>query len=94
MKIKYYAIYGVNGLGIYTDYDKVLEAKKFISKGYKVKAYATWEEANTACILGYNDLQEDWADCYREEELKRDNFTLYRKQIRTQNSKKEEVCYE
>ncbi len=93
MKTKYYAIYGMNGLGIYMDYDKVLEARNYIKKGYKVKAFGNRKEACMECIKGYNDLQEEWQDCYRKEEIKTNNFTLYRKQIRKQNEK-EEVIYE
>lgn len=30
MKMEYYATFGNNGLGIYTDYDKVLQARDYI----------------------------------------------------------------
>ena len=93
MKTKFYAIYGKNGLGIYTDYEKVLEARNYIKNGFKVKAYKNREEACRECIQGYNDLQEEWQDCYREEQIESNNYTLYRKQIRKQNEK-EELIYE
>ena len=51
MKMKYYAIYGRNGLGIYTDYDKVLEARNYIKKGYKVKVFGDRKEACMECIF-------------------------------------------
>lgn len=85
MKNKYYAIYGSNGLGIYTDYDKVLMAKPYIGKGFKVKGYVSREEACAECIDGYNDLQSDIEGCYMLNSLEKNNFTIYRKQIRQLN---------
>ena len=85
MKNKYYAIYGSNGLGIYPDYDKVLVAKNYIGKGFKVKGYVNREEACTECINGYNDLQSDIEGCYTQSSHEKNNFTIYRKQIRQCN---------
>lgn len=87
MKNRYYAVYGNNGLGVYTDYNRVLVAKEYLGKGFKVKGYADREEAVTRCIGGYNDLQENVDACYMGNELTMTNFTIYRKKIKEQNLK-------
>ena len=86
MKKKFYAVYGSNGLGIYTDYDKVLMAKKYLGKGFKVKGYADRKEACVDCINGYNNLQEDMDVWYTEGSLDKNDFTIYKKQIRQLNA--------
>ncbi|HJD47764.1 MAG TPA: hypothetical protein H9909_13055 [Candidatus Mediterraneibacter norfolkensis] len=37
-KRKFYAVAGFNGYGVYNDYDKVLDSKKYIN-GFKVKSF-------------------------------------------------------
>lgn len=37
-KWKFYAVAGFNGYGVYNDYDKILDSKKYII-GFKVKSF-------------------------------------------------------
>lgn len=85
MKKRFYAVYGRNGLGVYTDYEKVLVSKPYLGKGFKVKGYEDREEACMDCIDGYNNLQEELDVCYMASSLEKNNFTIYKKQIRQIN---------
>lgn len=65
MSIKYYGVAGVAGYGVYDDYEKVLESrrfiKKFINKKFSniedAKQWAvvdTFEELKENCIKGFS----------------------------------------
>jgi hypothetical protein len=83
MEKSFYAVYGRNGPGVYTDYEKVLVAKPYLGKGFKVKKYADREEACMDCIDGYNNLQEEIDVYYMSNNLEKNNFTVYRKKSRS-----------
>ena len=54
---KYYAVYGKNGLGVFTDYSAVLIAKEFLSH-FNCKKCDVRHEAETLAITKYNELQD------------------------------------
>ena len=58
---------------------RVLEARAYIRKGYTVKTYDNRQVVCKEWIEGYNDLQEEVEDCYREDEIRSNIFTLDRK---------------
>ena len=53
---KYYAVYGKNGLGVFTDYFAVLNVKKFLSH-FNCRKCDVRYEAETIAITEYNKLQ-------------------------------------
>ncbi len=53
---KFYAVAGFNGYGVYNDYRKVLESKKYIM-GFKVKSFIDYGIALRYAKEMYYDLQ-------------------------------------
>ena len=53
---KYYAVVGKNGLGVFTEYFAVLNAKKFLSH-FNCKKCDVRYEAETIAVTEYNKLQ-------------------------------------
>ena len=54
---KYYAVYGKNGLGVFTAYSAVLTAKEFLSH-FNCKKCDVRHEAEMIAIAKYNELQD------------------------------------
>lgn len=54
--MKFYGVYGKNGGGVYTDWTRVLETKKYVD-GIKNKAFRTKTEASFYVI---NGLENDY----------------------------------
>ncbi len=49
---KWYGVYGFNGLGIYTDYQKLLDAHDYI-RGGRIKSFPNQEEAEDFATDGF-----------------------------------------
>lgn len=75
---KFYAVSGVNGLGVYDDYDKVMESSRYIAC-FKCKKFNDFEDAKRAAEDMYWDLQKDNIFGYTIPEIRKINFIYYRK---------------
>lgn len=53
MAIYYYATYGLNGLGVYTNYYDSFATRKYLSR-YRCKKFRTLREAKKHAMLQYN----------------------------------------
>lgn len=78
----FYSVFGVNGLGVFTDYAKLLNSKKFIT-AFNCKKHKTYLDAKRHAIESYNARQE-----FPENRVSADadlkmpyNRVLYRKNI-------------
>lgn len=54
-KSKFYGIYGWNAYGVCGDYDRVLNSKQYIPRGFKVKRFDTFGEAEEFAYDGFCD---------------------------------------
>lgn len=80
MKRKYYGVAGVNGYGVYDDYEKALVSRMYI-KSCKVKKWGNFELAKEWAEQTYQDLQlNDWQE-YRIEKIEKVNWVYYRKKV-------------
>lgn len=52
---KYYAVWGQNGAGVFTDFQRLETSKKFLRKSNCIKC-ATYEEARKKALNGFNTL--------------------------------------
>ena len=52
----YYAVVGVNGYGVYNDYEKVLASHPYI-KNYKCKGVKTYEEAVEQAFQMFHEIR-------------------------------------
>lgn len=84
-KIKYYGVAGENAYGVYTDYEKVQDSQRYIKK-YRVKGFATFQEAKTFAVDTFSELQEDFHWNYSIEEIEALNWLYYKKQVKKQYS--------
>lgn len=77
---KFYAVAGVNGRGVYDDYDEVMNSRKYIAS-FKCKRLKGFDEAKSYAEDMYWDLQGDNFFDYSVPEIKRVNYFYYRKKI-------------
>lgn len=75
MKKNYYGVAGVNGYGVYNNYNKVIEAKPYLEK-FKVKGHKTFDKAKEWAEDTYYELQENMQD-YCIEEITKINWIYY-----------------
>lgn len=83
-KEKYYAVSGINGYGVYTDYEKVKDTIRFLANPH-YKKYTSFECAKESAVSRFYDLQEYYHREFEIEELRKVNWTYYRKMNRTVN---------
>lgn len=88
MPLKYYAVSGGNGCGVYCDYDRVLKTKPFVTKFF-TKAFKSRAEAERCSRERYNSVKSpELTPCvmdefdkinwfYRENEL----MEIYKKRV-------------
>lgn len=76
-KKNFYGVAGINGYGVYSDYDKVLGAKPYI-KGFMVKGFQYYREAKTYAIDTYKQSVYGMNDIDGTYEIRRMN-RFYRK---------------
>ncbi len=79
-KIKYYAVAGVNAYGVYDDYERVLESKKYIAE-FKLKKFDTFDDAKMWAEDTYDDLQVNCKVEYQIWEIKRLNWCYFRSAV-------------
>lgn len=76
---KWYGVYGFNGLGIYTDYQRLLDARVYI-RGIQIKSFPNREEAEDFARDGF--IRLNGADMLfstvPEEKLLRSNYCYFR----------------
>lgn len=63
---------------MYTDYNKALSQKMYLVN-FKVKRFDEFEEAKIWTECMYEDLQEDILAEYEVDEMRKINWTYYRK---------------
>lgn len=80
MSKKYYGVTGVNAYGVYDNYEKVMETKKFIAE-FKCKAFSKFDAAKEWSEDRYYELQGDSFFGYQIQEIQRLNWTYYRRKI-------------
>lgn len=80
MKKKYYGVVGVNGYGIFDDYEKVLAVRKYLKK-FKVKRDSNLEKIKTWTEDMYYELQENLSN-FAIEPIKNLNWVYYAKRNR------------
>ena len=54
----FYSVCGTNGLGVFTNYEKLMESKTYLRE-FKCKKHKTYLDAKTYAIQLFNDLQEN-----------------------------------
>lgn len=80
MKKKYYGVAGVNGYGVYNNYDEAFETKKYLMK-FRNKSFDTFEKAKEWAEDTYYELQHGVIYEYRIEEIEKMNWIYYRKKV-------------
>lgn len=80
--MKYYAVYGTNGLGVYNDADKLNDAAEYIKKRH-IKKYNKKEKAIEEAIFQYNLLvgADYMPNGYYNDNDMRMNWLYYRKDL-------------
>ena len=80
-KEKYYAVSGVNGYGVYTDYEKVKVASRFLANSH-CKKYDSFECAKESAVSRFYNLQECYHWEFEIKEIQKVNWTYYRKMLK------------
>lgn len=74
--MKYYGIYGSNGCGVYTDYEKALKGLLFLHRRNQ-KCFSNRSDAENFAILGWSEYNY-WASFLKKLPL---NYTIYNNQL-------------
>ena len=77
---KYYAVYGKNGLGVFTEYSEVLKSKNFLSH-FNCKKCDVRYEAETVAITEYNKMQNYPGSKIFVGSLEKNNWVYYPKKM-------------
>lgn len=83
-KKRFYGVAGINGYGVFDDYDKVLEKKPYIGK-FKIKGFQYYKEAEAYAINTYQQLVYSQSDAIKIHEIKRKNRFYHGHLSRRQN---------
>lgn len=73
----FYGVAGLNGYGVYDDYEKVLKTRPFVKK-YKVKRFADFNQAEEYANEMYQSMQCDANKFYKIDSISDLNW-FYRK---------------
>ena len=84
-KKRFYGIAGMNGYGVYNDYNKVLEAKPYV-KGFKLKGFTYYKEARNYAVNTYKQLAYGTTDICGTYNVKRMNRFYRKNPIREQKT--------
>lgn len=76
----FYALWTRNGLGVFSNLQRVKEAKIWLQKA-KQRRFECFEDANEHAISAYNDLQMEGDSLFLKDKLPL-NFVIYRSQLR------------
>lgn len=74
----YYGVAGINGYGVYTDYDRALDAQNFLYAS-RVKKYLTFEDAKFWAIERFWGLQNPMKFFIDIDPIGKTNWTYYKK---------------
>ena len=74
--MKFYGIYGSNGCGVYTDYEKALKGLSFLNRRNQ-KCFSNRSDAENFAILGWSEYNY-WASFLKKLPL---NYTIYNNQL-------------
>ena len=77
---KFYGVVGVNAYGVYNDYEKVIESKKYIAK-FRTKKFNAFENAKLWAEDAYEELQRGVYYDYEIPEITKINWCYYRRKI-------------
>ena len=73
---KYYAVYGKNGLGVFTEYFAVLKVKQYLSH-FNCRKCDVRYEAETIAVTEYNKLQNYPGSKIFTGSLEKNNWVYY-----------------
>ena len=73
---KYYGVAGENGYGVFDDYDKVLESRKYLQRKYRCKSQKTFEEAKEWAEDTLMELRDGEFD-YEIDTIQKINWVYY-----------------
>lgn len=76
-KEKYYGVAGVNGCGVYNDYEKVLEVQRYVAK-IQCKKFSDFGDAKFWAENTYDELQDGYGE-YCPIDIRKVNWLYYRK---------------
>lgn len=76
MKKKYYGVVGINGYGVYDDYEKTVKSMSYLVKE-KCKSFSTFEDAKNWAEDSFYEMQKDLFDLSIEPIL-RVNWIYYK----------------
>lgn len=74
----FYGIAGINAYGVYNDWDKVLESRKYIAE-FQTKKWKGFDEAKAWAEETYEEKQYRTGGYYEIPEIKKVNWCYYRK---------------
>lgn len=74
----FYALAGINGMGVYTDYSRVLQSRQYL-KRYKMKGFASFEEATYYARTMFKELQYEYGNRICIPEIQMVNWIYFRK---------------
>lgn len=84
-KKKFYGVAGINGYGVYNNYNKVLESRPYV-KGFMVKGFPYCREAKIYAVDTYKQLAYGTADVNGTYEIRRINRFYHKNSIRGQKN--------
>lgn len=79
-KNKYYAVWGINGVGVFNNWDKVTDARPYLIK-FGIQKFDNFEDAQRKALWEFNLLQEESCISYFNGPLSL-NFVLYKNKIK------------
>lgn len=82
-KKRFYGVAGINGYGVYNDYEKVLEARPYV-RGFMVKGFPYFREAKTYAVDTYKQSVYGATDVDGTYEIKRMNRFYYKDPVHRQ----------
>lgn len=74
----YYGIAGMNGCGVYDDYNHALEQNRYL-KNFKIKKFGSFKDAKEWAEENYYDLQPMEVVFANIEPIEKCNWTNYRR---------------
>jgi len=82
-KKRFYGVAGINGYGVYNDYEKVLEARPYV-RGFMVKGFPYYREAKAYAVDTYKQSVYGATDVDGTYEIKRMNRFYYKDPVHRQ----------
>lgn len=79
-KKRFYGVAGINGYGVYDNYDRVLKTRPFVT-AFTIKKFKDYDEAKVFALDEYERLQDGTLGSYDIEEINEKNWFYYRERI-------------